>query len=133
MKQLDEITSVLTADPAIEFAYLFGSRAQEGRSGPASDWDIAVYLKEDQLQENPVWQKFGIEDRLSAVLRTDAVEVVILNRLDDPLLGFEIISRGVLLSCKNDDARIIFEVETLRRYQDWQYFSRRHMGLAEAA
>lgn len=133
MKEVDDITSVLSADPSIEFAYLFGSRAQEGLSGPASDWDIAVYLKEELLQENPVWQKFGIEDRLSAVLRTDAVEVVVLNRLDDPLLGFEIVSKGVLLSCRDDEARFVFEAETLRRYQDWQYFSRRHMGLAEAA
>lgn len=85
------------------------------------------------LQENPVWQRFGIEDRLSAVLRTDAVEVVVLNRLDDPLLGFEIISKGVLLSSRDDEARFVFEAETLCRYQDWQYFARRYVGLAEAA
>ena len=35
-----------------------------------------------------MWQKFNIEDKLSVALKTDAIDVVILNRLDNPLLGF---------------------------------------------
>lgn len=126
MNEIDAITSILSKDPLVSFAYLFGSRTW-GETSCRSDWDVAAYIRDDLLEENPVWQKFKIEDRLSPVLKTDAVEVVILNRLDNPLLGFEIVSKGRLILSKDESARITFEGKTLGRYQDWQYFMRRHM------
>ncbi len=126
MSEIEAIVKILADNPLVCFAYLFGSRAK-GEHGPRSDWDIAVYITPELLEKNPVWQKFRIEDKLAVILNTDAVEVVVVNRLDDPLLGFEIISRGQMLVCKDEEARITYEVNTLRRYQDWRHFQRRYV------
>ena len=127
MTAIESIKSVLSADAAVSLAYLFGSRAK-GETSNRADWDIAVYLAEDRLAENPIWDKFKIEDRLSAALATDAVEVVVLNRLEDPLLGFEIIANSLLLVEKDENLRIAFEGSGLARHHDWQYFLDRHLG-----
>lgn len=129
MTEIEKIKSVLSDDPMVSVAYLFGSRAQ-GETSDRADWDIAIYLGEDLMARNPVWDKFKIEDRLSAVLKTDAVEVVVLNRLEDPVLGFEIINNGLLLTSKDDNLRIAFEGRALARYHDWRYFMERHMEAA---
>lgn len=129
MTEMEAIKSTLSKDQSIAFAYLFGSKVKNKESY-RSDWDIAVYIKDELLEKNPVWQKFNIEDKLSAVLKTDAIDVVILNRLDNPLLGFEIISKGLLLLSKDEESRLTFEGEVLGRYQDWEYFMKRHMEVA---
>lgn len=127
MTAVESIKTVLSEDASISLAYLFGSRAK-GETSDRADWDIAVYLAEDRLAENPIWDRFKIEDRLSAALATDAVQVVVLNRLEDPLLGFEIIANGLLLVEKDENLRIAFEGSVLARWHDWQYFLDRHLG-----
>lgn len=129
MTEIKTIKSALLKDHSIVFAYLFGSKVKN-KETHRSDWDIAVYIKDELLEKNPVWQKFNIEDKLSAVLKTDAIDVVILNRLDNPLLGFEIISKGLLLLSKDEESRLTFEGDVLGRYQDWEYFMKRHMEVA---
>lgn len=126
MIEMEAIKSTLSKDQSIVFAYLFGSKVKN-KEAHRSDWDIAVYIKDELLEKNPVWQKFNIEDKLSAALKTDAIDVVILNRLDNPLLGFEIINKGLLLLSKDEESRLTFEGEVLGRYQDWEYFMKRHM------
>jgi len=127
MNEIESIAALLSKDKLISFAYLFGSKTKCIES-PRSDWDIAVYIKDELLGENPVWQKFDIENRLSALLKTDDIDVVVLNRMDNPLLCFEIISNGILVVNHDDESRIAFEGEALGKYHDWQYFMRRHMG-----
>lgn len=126
MIEIDAIKSTLSKEQSISFAYLFGSKVKNKESY-RSDWDIAVYIKDEFLGKNPVWQKFDIENRLSTILKTDAVDVVILNSIDNPLFGFEIITKGILILNKDDESRVSFEGEALGRYQDWQYFMKRHM------
>ncbi|MBI4008038.1 MAG: nucleotidyltransferase domain-containing protein [Planctomycetes bacterium] len=129
MIEIDAIKSTLSKEQSISFAYLFGSKVKNKESY-RSDWDIAVYIKDEILEKNPVWQKFDIENRLSIVLKTDAVDVVILNYIDNPLFGFEIITKGILILNRDDELRVAFEGEALGRYQDWQYFMKRHMEVA---
>lgn len=125
MTGVESIKTVLSENASILLAYLFGSRAK-GEASERADWDIAVYLAEDRLAENPIWDRFKIEDRLPAALATDAVQVVVLNSLEDPLLGFEIIANGLLLVEKDENLRIAFEGSVLARWHDWQYFLDRH-------
>lgn len=127
MIEIDAIKSTLSKEQSISFAYLFGSKVKNKESY-RSDWDIAVYIKDEFLEKNPVWQKFDIENRLSIVLETDAVDVVILNSMDNPLFGFEIITKGVIILNRDDELRVSFEGEALGRYQDWQYFMKRHIS-----
>jgi len=118
---------ILSQNQWILFAYLFGSRAQD-KAGCLSDWDIAVYITDAELERNPVWQKIKIEDEISLALKTDNIQVVILNGLDAPLFAFSIINKGILLTDKNRELRITFECNTLRRFHDWQYYLDRHLG-----
>jgi uncharacterized protein len=119
------IAESLSEEPTVLFAYLFGSQAN-GTAAARSDWDVAVYIPEHLLEANPVWQKFRLEDALAHALGTDAVEVVILNRLDDAVLAFEIINNGIIAVEKDRKERTAFEGRVLGRYQDWQYFAGRH-------
>lgn len=120
------VAEAMTHESTVVFAYLFGSMAS-GTASERSDWDIAVYLRNEFLEENPVWQKFGIEDRLSCVLGTDAVEVILLNRMDNSLLAFEIINKSILLVDNDKNERMLYECKVLGHYQDWRYFMSRHM------
>lgn len=125
-RETDKIKDVLAKDRSIVFAYLFGSRAK-GSVSARSDWDIAVYLTDGPEQAMPN-KAFYIEADVSVVLGTDAVQVIILNDIDDPVMEFEIIKDSILLLDKDKGKRVDFEAGVLNKYHDWQYFSKRHMG-----
>jgi len=124
--EIKHIQDVLAKDTRILFAYLFGSRAK-GMAGERSDWDIAVYTADKAGQPVPTALPFYIEAEIAALPATGDVQVTILNGLESPLLGFEIINNGVLLIDKEEEKRIEFEARVLGQYHDWQYFSKRHM------
>lgn len=124
--EINKIKNVLANDERIVFAYIFGSRAK-GIAGNRSDWDIAVYVAEKAGQTMPATLPFYIEAEIAELLATDDVQVVVLNGLESPLFGFEIINQGVLLIDKDEGKRIEFESRVLGQYHDWQYFLKRHM------
>jgi|SRR3989304_5256843 len=127
MNEIQQLQEALSQNSLVLFAYLFGSRATN-KAGNVSDWDIAVYIEENRLESNPVWQKIKIEDDISFVLNTDRVQVTILNNLDVPLLSFNIINEGVVLKDSYRELREIFEWQVLRRFHDWRYNLDRHMN-----
>ena len=97
-------------------AYLFGSQAS-GMTTPLSDVDIAVVLEPDRASPGLV-QANLISDLMLVFQRSD-VDVVVLNTAP-PLLKERAISRGRLLYCRDDLARVHFEVATRREYFDTQ-------------
>ena len=117
------IADVLLKDKAIEFAYLFGSRATGG-TAEGSDWDIAVFYRNDR--KGPRWRRFYIEAELSRMLGAE-VQITVLNDLSSPLFPFEIISKGILLVDRNSERRLIFETREIAAYHDWQYFQNRRV------
>lgn len=127
MDKIQQIKDIISRNPLVLFAYLFGSRALN-RAGIMSDWDIAVYINENKLEANPVWQKIKIEDEIALVLKTDRIQVFILNNLDAPLFSFNIINDGILLMDKDREQRETFECKVLRRFQDWRHYLDRHMS-----
>ena len=124
---MHQIRTILSQNQWVSFAYLFGSRAQ-GKAGSRSDWDIAVYITDAELERNPVWQKINLEEEISLALKTENIQDVILNGLDAPLFAFNIISKGIVLADKNQESRVTFECNTRRRFHDWQYYLDRHVG-----
>ncbi len=104
---------------------MFGSRVED-KSSHRSDWDIAIYLNQYPSENNP-WIRFYIQSELSLLLKTDNVDIVILNTLEEPSFTFEIISKGIILVDKEPSKRIIYEAKSLNRYFDWQYFLKRHI------
>ncbi|HAG52087.1 MAG TPA: hypothetical protein DCL42_12235 [Deltaproteobacteria bacterium] len=124
--EINKIKNLLANDERIVFAYIFGSRAK-GIAGGRSDWDIAIYAADKGRQTIPATFPFYIEAEIAALLATNDVQVVVLNGLESPLLGFEIIKDGILLVDKDEGKRIEFEARVLGQYHDWQYFLKRHM------
>jgi predicted nucleotidyltransferase len=117
------ITDVLRKDKTIEFAYLFGSRATGG-AAEESDWDIAVFYRNDRKGSR--WGRFYLDAELSRLLGAE-VQITVLSDISSPLVLFEIISKGILLTDRNPERRLIFETREISDYHDWQYFQNRQV------
>lgn len=97
-------------------AYLFGSQTT-GRTHADSDIDVAVLLNASLTPDARFAERLTLIDALSRLLGTDNVDVVILNEAP-PLLAYEALRSGVLLYCTDENARVEFQVHTLRLYED---------------
>ncbi len=103
----------------IELAYLFGSRAG-GKIGPLSDYDIAVLFSKAPLPG----MTYSMAHKLASLLRTDRVDLVVLNRV--PIeLRYAVITTGIVVYEVNAAMRVEFEAATLSRYGDYLPILRR--------
>src|SRR3989344_440101 len=88
-KEIKKLIPIFEKYPQAKLVYLFGSRAT-GKVGPLSDYDFAVYLDEkDFLKRFDI--RLQIASELSGALKTDAVDVVVINDLAMPEMKFSII------------------------------------------
>jgi len=105
-------------DTPVLVAYLFGSQAC-GKPHPRSDIDIAVLLQEGLSSlERQRW-RLALIARLSRAFRTDDVDVVVLNEAP-PMLRYEVIRPRHILFCRDEGARVAFEVRTMQEWFDWK-------------
>lgn len=109
--------------PEVKLAYLFGSRVT-GKIGPLSDYDFAVYL-----DERDAAKRFDIRLKLmsdiSMAIKTDDVDLVVLNDLDEPELKYNIISEGILL-LEKEPFKVLIEPRILNEYFDFHDLLLRH-------
>ena len=75
--------------------YFLGSRAT-GVAGPLSDYDFAFYINE-RNKKKLFDIKFILMHKISRLLKTDNVDVVILNLTESPELKYNIIKEGELI------------------------------------
>jgi predicted nucleotidyltransferase len=111
---LPTLRALLSEEPGIGFAYLFGSIAK-GRTHPASDVDVAVWFDDSRPEPGP-WATRATE--LAATLETALrrpVDVVELNRAPSAL-RHNVLSHGQLILSRDDAARRSFYV---RHAQEW--------------
>lgn len=120
-----KLIEILEQKRNIVFAYLFGSQVK-GYADHRSDWDIAIYFSEP-LEKKSNWQVFELEAELSRAIGSN-VQIIPLNTSLPPLLGFEIIEEGQVLTDKHEDSRLEITAGLLRKYHDWHYFQNRHFG-----
>ncbi len=121
--EIPELEQVFAAEP-VEVAYLFGSRAR-GDSGPLSDVDIAVLLAGQPTAEECARQQLALLDKVTAHLRRDDVDVVILNRAP-LLLQHRVIRDGKVLFCRDELRRVRYETRALMAYMDFRYYQERY-------
>ncbi len=114
---LPKATAYLRSHKAILFAYLFGSLAQ-GKRSPLSDVDIAVFLK--KTKKAPAL-KMEILGKLNELLKTDEIDLVILNTAPPPL-RMRILQTKKLLVDKDPFLRHRYESLTMREYMDFSVF-----------
>jgi len=112
------------AEKPVAVVYLFGSQAR-GDSGPLSDVDIAVLLTGQPTAEECAQQQLALLDKVTAYLRRDDVDVVILNRAP-LLLQHRVIRDGTVLFCRDDLYRVRYEAQTIMAYLDFRYYQERY-------
>jgi len=113
-------TNIYKKYPEIKLVYLFGSRA-EGKEGPMSDYDFAVYFDEKTSSEKQFNIKLRLMGDLSDEFKTDKIDVVVLNDKLDPLLKYEIISKRKILY-EEQPYRVNVEPLILSQYFDFYTF-----------
>jgi predicted nucleotidyltransferase len=118
---LDHLAELFTGE-AVEIVYLFGSQAR-GDVGRISDVDIAILLPNDPSVEECARSQLLFLDKLTRHLKSDNVDVVILNQ-SPLLLQHRIIRDGKVIFCRDGKERTHYEAQVIRDYLDFQYFER---------
>ncbi|MBI3592560.1 MAG: nucleotidyltransferase domain-containing protein [Nitrospirae bacterium] len=112
-----KLNSVFKSYPEIKLVYLFGSRAV-CKESLLSDYDFAVYL--DTKDKNRMYEiKFELFDKVSRLLKTDKIDIVILNLTEAPELKYLIIKEGKLIF-ERKPFKVIVEPHILNEYFDFQ-------------
>ena len=113
---MNQAKKIFRSEKKVVLAYFFGSR-QNGQDGPLSDYDLAIYLREkDRNQRHKI--KFQLEGKLSRALKTDKIDIVIINDVDNPELSFNILKSGELIY-QQEPYKVIIEPKILNRYFDF--------------
>ena len=113
IKNLHSFFSANNKKIRIELAYLFGSHAS-GRVGPVSDFDIAVLYTQSQASI----LRYELARDLKSILKTDAVDLVVLN--NSPIeLRYAVIASGIVVYQANVKTRVEYEALTLSLYGDY--------------
>lgn len=128
MVNIKKLVEIFEKYPEIKLAYFFGSRA-EGKAGKLSDFDFAFYLDENNT-ERIFDIKFELIDKISRLLQTDAVDVIILNIVENSELKYNIIKDGKLIYEK-EPFKVLIEPRILNEYFDFN-MSLKKYGLTKA-
>ena len=118
LKILRSFFSATKTKPRIDLAYIFGSRAA-GAEGPISDFDIAVLYSESQ----PTILRYELAHELKTVLKTDLVDLVVLNKAQIEL-RYAVIASGIVAYEVNIETRVEYEALTLSMYGDFLHVLR---------
>jgi len=131
--EIEEVKVFIKRQERVRVAYLFGSYGKD-KAGPLSDLDIAVLL-DGCLDKREIFDlRLRLINGISSILRTDKVDVVIMNNAP-LLLNYNIISEGKILDSKDELERVMFETHILSRYLDRRYYDERRvkMGIKSIA
>ena len=114
---LARLASALEARDEVLEAYLFGSHAR-GQARPRSDVDVAVYIDEGRARGGVWGYRAQLATELMGALRTNDVDVVVLNRA--PILLYHRVLRdGVRLFSRDLRATTTRAGQALSRYFDF--------------
>ena len=114
---LARLASALEARDEVLEGYLFGSHAR-GQAQPRSDVDVAVYIDEGRARDGVWGYRAQLATELMGALRTNDVDVVVLNRA--PILLYHRVLRdGVRLFSRDLRATTTRAGQALSRYFDF--------------
>jgi len=119
-KSLKKQLNMIFKKQRVILAYLFGSQAN-GKTGPLSDIDIAVYFKKAITPDERFDLRLKVLGELTDLFKTDDIDLVVLNDAP-PLLAHRILKEGILIFSDNDKKRLEFEVRAILKYLDWKPF-----------
>jgi len=115
-KELDSLNTVFHRYPEIKLVYFFGSRAKQSY-GPLSDYDFAVYF--DKIKADRMFSiKLDLIPQISRILKTDRVDIVILNVTKSPELKYAILKEGILI-LEKEPFKVMVEPKIMNEYFDF--------------
>jgi len=115
-KELDSLKTVFHKYPEIKLVYFFGSRAKRS-CGPLSDYDFAVYFGD--IKNNRMFAiKLNLIAQISRILKSDRIDLVILNLTKSPELKYVILKEGILVFEK-EPYKVMVEPRILNEYFDF--------------
>jgi len=117
------VVEILSEQERVKLAYLFGSAA-EGKEGKLSDVDLAVYLDESLSKKEMFNLQLKLISELTSILKTDKVDLAIMNDASISL-NYEIIKANHPLLVRDEGERIDFEHGILSRYLDRRFYEKR--------
>lgn len=127
----EQVRKLFELYPAVKLVYLFGSKARRA-DGPLSDYDFAIYVEETDRQKM-FDLKLELLNRLSRLLGTDRIDVIILNLTASPELKYEVIREGELLF-EREPFRLLVEPRILNEYFDFHaQLARYHLTRASSS
>jgi len=114
--QINNLKSFFQSNSQIKLVYLFGSQVSQ-KTGPLSDYDFAFYI--DEKDKKKLFDlKLNLISKLSQLLKSDKIDVVILNMVESPELKYNIIKDGKLIF-EREPYRILIEPQILNSYFDF--------------
>ena len=120
----DQLSAYFANLPRVDLAYLFGSQARR-KAGPLSDVDIAVLLEGMPDTDTCFDLRLEIIGGMMCILRTDDVDVVILNQA--PLaLQYQVVRDGELIFCRDRRLAVEYRCRVLNLYFDFEPLLERH-------
>lgn len=112
----EKLKDIFRDYPEIKLVYFFGSRAIN-KSGPLSDYDFAFYF--NKINKKKILDiKFILFDRIGRLLKTDKIDIVILNLAEKPELKYRIIKEGKLIF-EREPYKLLAEPKILNEYFDF--------------
>lgn len=97
---IDELKDFFKSKPQVLLAFLFGSRAK-GIEREGSDWDIGIYFKTiDDEEAEEFEEEIDIWLELIEMLKTDNVDLVVLNRAS-PVVSYSAMTEGIPLKIED--------------------------------
>lgn len=118
-RQLRTAAAEVLASRPVEFAYLFGSHAR-GQARTGSDVDVAVHLAAHVDPTNYLRLSLEIAGRLAQRSGVGPIDgVVVLNDAPLRLVG-RVLRDGLVIYCRDDVARVRFEVRMRARAFDFE-------------
>jgi predicted nucleotidyltransferase len=118
-----KIKEIFAYHPEVKLAYFFGSRVS-GEAGPMSDFDFAVYLDERDVKK--IFEiKITLMNEIGLLLKTDKVDMVVLDTAENLELKFFIIKDGRLIF-EREPYRLLVEPRIMNEYFDFHSLLLRH-------
>ncbi|KKQ74180.1 MAG: hypothetical protein US96_C0039G0016 [Candidatus Woesebacteria bacterium GW2011_GWB1_38_5b] len=115
--KLEGIKQIFQADEKVKLAYLIGSQATSD-TGPLSDYDFAIYL--DERDTKKIFEKrVEIQDKIARVLKTNSVDVSVLDEVEEPEFKYSAITQGKLIF-EREPYKIIVEPRIMNEYFDFR-------------
>jgi len=124
---MQSFKSVFADIPEVMLAYQFCSQVT-GNTGPLSDYDFAVYFNPADYTQNTSNQldfRLKLLSQLAKIIKTDKIDLVVLNDDISPELKFAIIDKGKLIHVV-EPYQVLIEPKIINEYIEFKESLRRY-------